>query len=159
MANTFVYTGAGTGEALWVMGDRFTYLVTGSASGGSYFTLLAVVSPNAGPPPHVHRAEDEQFYVLDGELVFSIGDETLPARAGDFVHIPRGTVHAFKSGLVPSRLLVTFSPAGIEDFFRAIGDPVTEYLASPPPVTEATIARLQAAEAAGWKDHHETLLP
>jgi quercetin dioxygenase-like cupin family protein len=157
MYNEFVYLRANIGEAYWVMGDMFTYLVTGEQSGGSYFTLIANVAPNGGPPPHVHHLEEEQFYVLDGELTFSIGDQTFQVGTGDFVHIPRGTVHSFKNGSLPSRLLITFSPAGIEGFFRDVGELVKDRFASPPQVTEETIARLLAAESAGWKDHHDTL--
>lgn len=157
MSNEFVHLRADTGEAYWVMGDMFTYLVTGAESGGSYFTLLANVQPNAGPPPHIHHLEEEQFYVLEGELTFYVGDQTFQVKAGDFVHIPRETVHSFKNGETPSRLLVTFSPAGIEGFFREVGEPVKDRFASPPPVTEKTIARLLAVESAGWKEHHDTL--
>jgi quercetin dioxygenase-like cupin family protein len=133
--------------------------VTGAESGGSYFTLLANVQPNAGPPPHVHHLEEEQFYVLEGELAFSVGDQTFQVRAGDFVHIPRETVHSFKNGGTPARILATFSPAGIEGFFREVGEPVKDRFASPPAVTEETVARLLLAEASGWKDHHDTLPP
>jgi quercetin dioxygenase-like cupin family protein len=159
MSNTFMYLRADTGEAHWVMGDRFTYLVTGAESGGSYFTLIADVAPHAGPPPHVHHLEEEQFYVLEGELTFSVGDRTFQMSTGDFVHIPRETVHSFTNGFAPSRLLPTFSPAGIEGFFREVGEPVKDHLSAPPPVTEETIARLLVAESAGWKEHHDTLPP
>ena len=157
MSNDFVYLRANTGEAYWVMGDLFTYLVTGAESGGSYFTLLANVQPNAGPPPHVHHLEEEQLYILEGELTFSVRDQTFPVRAGDFLHIPRDTIHSFKNGPAPSRILATFSPAGIEGFFREAGEPVKDRSASPPPVTQETIACLLAAESAGWKYHHDTL--
>jgi quercetin dioxygenase-like cupin family protein len=159
MANDFSYVPAGSGQAYWVMGDRFTYLVTGEETGGSYFTLTAHLAPNAGPPPHVHHLEDEQFYVLEGNLTFHVGDLTIEAKAGDFLHIPRKTVHWFKNGPAPSRVLATFSPAGIEGFFRDVGEPVTDPSAAPPPVTDETIARFLAAEAGGWKDHHDTLPP
>ena len=159
MSNKFICLHADTGEAYWVMGDLFTYLVTGAESGRSYFTLLANVQPNAGPPPHVHHLEEEQFYVLEGELTFSVGDQTFQVRAGDFIHIPRDTVHSFKNGPAHSQLLASFSPAGIEGFFREIGEPVKDRSTSPPPVTEETIARVIAAEASGWKGHHDTLLP
>lgn len=159
MSHKFVYSRANTGEAYWVMGDMFTYLVTGAESGGSYFTLLANVQPSAGPPPHLHHLEEEQLYVLEGQLTFSVGDQSFQLTTGDFVHIPRETVHSFKNGPTSSRLLATFSPAGIEGFFRAAGEPVKDRFASPPPVTEATIARLLAAESSGWKDHHDTLPP
>lgn len=159
MPNEFVYLRANTGESYWVMGDLFTYLVTGAESGGSYFTLIADVGPHGGPPPHVHHLEEEQFYVLEGELTFSIGDQTFQIKTGDFVHVPRETVHAFKNGSKSSRLLATFSPAGIEGFFREVGELVKDRFASPPPVTKETIARLLAIESAGWKTHHDTLPP
>jgi quercetin dioxygenase-like cupin family protein len=157
MTNEFVCLRANTGEAYWVMGDMFTYLVTGAESGGSYFTLIADVGPHGGPPVHIHHLEEEQFYVLEGEISFSVGDQTFQVQAGDFVHIPRETVHSFKNGEGPSRLLVTFSPAGIEGFFREVGEPVGNRLSSPPLVTDKTIAHLLAVEAAGWKEHHDLL--
>jgi quercetin dioxygenase-like cupin family protein len=159
MSNEFIYLPTNTGQAYWVMGDMFTYLVTGEQSGGSYFTLLVDVAPHGGPPPHVHHREEEQFYILYGELTFSVGDQTFQANIGDFIHIPRETVHSFKNGPLSSRILATFSPAGIEGFFREVGKPVKDRLASPPPVTEETMACLAAVEAAGWKDHHDTLTP
>ena len=158
-ANKVIFVPAETGEAYWVMGTLFTYLVTGAESGGSYFTVIVDVGPEAGPPPHIHHLEEEQFYVLEGQLTYSVGDQVFQVNTGDFIHIPRGTVHSFKNGPKPSRLLATFSPAGIEGFFREIGDRVDDRLKSPPPVTEAVIARLITAEANGWKGHHDTLPP
>lgn len=158
-ANRFKFVPADTGEAYWVMGTLFTYLVTGAESAGSYFTLIVDVGPGAGPPPHIHHLEEEQFYVLEGQLSYSVGDQIFEVHAGDFIHIPRGTVHSFKNGTKPSRLLATFAPAGIEGFFRELGDRVDDRLKSPPPVTDALIARLLAAEASNWKDHHDTLPP
>ena len=158
-ANKFVFVPTDTGEAYWVMGTLFTYLTTAADSGGSYFTLIVDVDPEAGPPPHIHHLEEEQFYVLEGHLTDSIGDQMVQVNTGDFIHIPRGTVHSFKNGSKPSRLLATFAPAGIEGFFREVGERVDDRLKSPPPVTEAVIARFLAAEAGGWKDHHDTLPP
>lgn len=157
-ANRATHVPAETGEAYWMMGHLFTYLVTGAESGGSYFTVLVNMGPDAGPPPHIHHLEDEQFYVLDGELTFQVGDQTYPLSTGDFIHIPRETVHSFRTGPRPARLLATFSPAGIEGFFREAGERAHDRV-SAPPVTEALIARFMAAEANGWKAHHDTLPP
>ena len=158
-ANKVMFVPADTGEAYWVMGTLFTYLVTGAESDGSYFTLIVDMGPEAGPPPHIHHLEDEQFYVLEGQLTYSVGDQIFEVRTGDFIHIPRGTVHSFKNGSKPSRLFATFAPAGIEGFFREVGERVDDRLKSPPPVTPAAIARLLSAESNGWKDHHDTLPP
>jgi quercetin dioxygenase-like cupin family protein len=156
MSNKIVHVPAGSGEAYWMMGDLFIYLVTGTETGGAYFSLQVNVGPGNGPPPHIHHLEDEQFYILEGQLAFQVGGQAILASAGDFLHIPRGIVHSFKNGASPARLFSTFTPAGIEGFFRAVGDPA-EDRSVPVPVTGATIARLTAAEAAGWKDHHDTL--
>jgi quercetin dioxygenase-like cupin family protein len=158
-SNRVAFVPANTGEGYWVMGALFTYLVTGEESGGSYFTLIVDIGPGLGPPPHIHHLEDEQFYVLEGQLTYVVGDRTFQVSAGDFIHIPRGTVHSFTNGPKRSRLLATFAPAGIEGFFRAVGERVDDRLKSPPPVTEAVIARFVGAEAAGWKEHHDTLPP
>jgi quercetin dioxygenase-like cupin family protein len=157
--NKVTFVPADTGEAYWVMGTLFTYLVTGAESGGSYFTLIVDVGPGLGPPPHIHHLEEEQFYVLEGQLTYSVGDQTYRVNAGDFIHIPRGTVHSFKNGPKPSRLLATFAPAGIEGFFREVGERVDDLSQSPPLITEALIGRFLATEAGGWKDHHDTLPP
>ena len=158
LANNFKVVPTDKGEAYWVLGGLITYLITGEESGGSYFTLIVDVGPEVGPPPHIHHLEDEQFYVLEGQLTYLVNDQTFQLNTGDFIHIPRGTVHSFKNGRKPSRLLATFSPAGMEGFFREVGDRVDDRLKSPPPVTEAVIARFLAAETR-WKDHHDTLPP
>jgi quercetin dioxygenase-like cupin family protein len=110
---------AGTGPAFWGPGDHYTFLVTGEESGGAYFTMEALVPPGGGPPPHIHTREDETFYLLEGEVEFILGGETVAARAGDFVNVPRGTVHRFQNtGAETARLVLTFTPAGIERWFE-----------------------------------------
>ncbi|MGA7670233.1 MAG: quercetin 2,3-dioxygenase [Nitrolancea sp.] len=156
-SSKIAFTPSGSGESIWVMGTLFRYLVTGAESNNSYFTLLVDVGQGLGPPPHIHHREEEQFYVLEGELTYWVGDETFEARRGDFIHIPRNAIHWFKAGPGPARLLATFAPAGIEGFFRAIGDPASDVTATSPPVTDTMVARLLAAESAGWREHHETL--
>jgi len=107
-----------TGPAYWGPGDHYTFLVTGEESGGAYFAMEALVPPGGGPPPHIHTREDETFYVLEGAIEFVLGDETVAAGAGDFVNVPRGTVHCFKNtGTGTARLVLTFTPAGIEQWF------------------------------------------
>jgi quercetin dioxygenase-like cupin family protein len=113
-----------TGPAYWGPGDRYTFLVTGEESGGAYFAMEAYVPPGGGPPPHIHTREDETFYVLEGQLEFLLGEETIVAGVGDFVSVPRGTVHCFHNpGTETARLLLTFTPAGIEGFFKETLDP------------------------------------
>jgi mannose-6-phosphate isomerase-like protein (cupin superfamily) len=157
MPNKIVYVPAETGQAYWGPGDRYTFLITGDESGGSYFTMEALVPPGGGPPPHIHHREEEQFYILAGELTLKAGDQTIQASVGDFVHIPRGTVHAFRNtGQVPAKLLITYSPAGIEKLFQQVFEPAGDRTAPPPPWTNETFARFKAIES---EYGLETVLP
>lgn len=131
MPHQIVYVPARTTRAYKVFGDLFTFLVTGEETDGRYATLEVLVAPGNGPGPHVHEAAEETFYVLAGHLTFSVGDETFQVASGDFVHIPRGMVHAFKNGNTPAKLLATFTPAGPEKEFQAVGEPVADQFADP----------------------------
>jgi oxalate decarboxylase/phosphoglucose isomerase-like protein (cupin superfamily) len=69
-------------------------------------------------PPHIHEAREEAWYVLEGELTFRIADRTIPAPAGSFFLVPRGTLHSFaNTGGGPARYLQLFSPGGMERYF------------------------------------------
>lgn len=141
MANTIVHMPQGTGPSYWVFGGRFTFLVTGEETDGTYCTMEMFIPPHTGSGPHIHHHTDEQFYILEGELTYSVGDQTLHAFPGDLVHIPRGTPHAFKNGPAPAKLLATIAPAGVEKFFQEVGYPVNDQTPASPPVTAETIAR------------------
>ena len=110
----------GEGKAVSVLGDRYTYKAVGEQTGGAYGLVETTVpAASSGPPPHVHRGEDEAFYVLEGELTVLIGDRTLSASAGSFAFVPRGTVHTFSNqGASDARFLVIISPAGFERAFE-----------------------------------------
>ncbi len=80
--------------------------------------MLEVVVPGNGPTQHIHKAEEEAFYILEGEVNIKIGEQTISGTVGSFVLIPRGTVHTFwNAGATPAKLLIIFSPAGFERAF------------------------------------------
>jgi quercetin dioxygenase-like cupin family protein len=140
------FVAADSGPSFWGPGDRYTFLVTGAQSEGAYFILEAFVPPGGGPPPHIHRREHESFYLLEGTVCLTVGGQSIRASKGDFVHIPRGTVHTFRNeGETVARMLVVFSPAGMEKYMEEVFEPVRDRSAAPPPVTEALIARMVAA--------------
>jgi mannose-6-phosphate isomerase-like protein (cupin superfamily) len=108
-----------TGKSFWGPGDLYTFLVTGEESAGVYFSMLAIVPPQGGPPPHIHLNENETFYVLDGTPTFLLGDDRIVAGPGDFVNVPKGVLHCFRNlSAEPLRMILTFTPAGIEKFFE-----------------------------------------
>jgi quercetin dioxygenase-like cupin family protein len=138
---------AGSGVSYWGPGDVYTFLVTGAESGGSYFAMEAVVPAGGGPPWHTHSREHETFYVLEGTCTFYLDTETILAGPGDFVNIPIGAIHHFHNhGPDPARMILTFSPAGIERFFEE----TLEVAADPtqPPPDNAAEVGARYAEAA-----------
>ena len=112
---------AGEGRAVWVVGDHYTIKAGGEDTGGA-FTLIEVrVPPQSGPPPHIHRREDEAFYVLEGSVKLYDGRAWLDAGPGDFVHVPEGGIHAFANESdAPAAMLILFAPGvARERFFTA----------------------------------------
>jgi quercetin dioxygenase-like cupin family protein len=136
---------AGNGERIWIVGDTLTFKATADTTGGALTLIECEAAPGGGPPPHVHEREDESFYVLDGEFEILLGDELLQAGPGDFAFVPRGTLHRFANvGDTAGRILILFTPGGLETFFRAAGTPATDD-GPAPPLDAAEIARTAAA--------------
>ena len=105
------------------VGGPLTFKARGAQTGGSLTAFENVIPPGEGPPLHRHRDEDEAWYVLEGELRFRLGETVAEAPRGSFVFVPRGTPHCFvNSGQDPARILVLFTPAGMESFFDALED-------------------------------------
>ena len=72
------------------------------------------------PPLHLHHREDEIVYVLEGELIYYVDEETHPATAGMCVFLPRGCEHTFSVESGEARLLVMVVPAGLEGFYEKL---------------------------------------
>jgi mannose-6-phosphate isomerase-like protein (cupin superfamily) len=89
-------------------------------TGGSFSVHDNVIPAGSpGPLPHLHRNHEETFYVLEGELTVRVGGRRITAPVGSFVVIPRGVVHQPSNpGPEPTRVLLIFSPSGMERFFE-----------------------------------------
>jgi len=112
----------GKGSQHLVLGDFMTLKIHGRDTGGAFSQMEANCAPQVGPPLHIHHREEETFYVLEGEFEFVCGDERTTGGPGTTVHLPRDVPHRFKNiGTGPGRMLITLTPAGIEDFFIAVG--------------------------------------
>src|SRR6516162_6326168 len=96
-ATRFLVNKPGEGRTVAVVGDVYRFLATGEDTSGKYALFEALVPPGGGPPPHVHSREEEGFYVLEGEITFTIDDKRLVASAGMFANMPVGTPHSFKN--------------------------------------------------------------
>jgi mannose-6-phosphate isomerase-like protein (cupin superfamily) len=125
--------GAGEGESTWFLATRMTVKATRASTGGSIGLVEALIAPGFAPPLHVHHAEDEPMWVLEGDVTFTCGDRTLKAGPGSFVYLPRDVPHTFRvEGDTPARILVLHLPAGFEQFYVELGTPALNEGLPPP---------------------------
>src|SRR5262245_2894413 len=135
----------GQGRTVAVAGDVYRFLATGEDTSGKYALWEAIVPPGGGPPPHVHSREEEGFYVLEGEITFTIGEQRLVASSGTFANMPVGTPHSFKNEhSIPAKLLISVAPAGLEQMFFEFGVPLPEGSTTALPPTKGEIEKLLA---------------
>ncbi|MCD2191811.1 cupin domain-containing protein [Actinomycetospora endophytica] len=131
---------------LWLVGDTYTILVRGEDTAGRYTLIDMHVPPKGGPPPHRHDFE-EMFTVLDGEVQATFRGETVVLQAGETINVPANAPHSFtNAGSAPARLLCLCAPAGQEEFFTLVGQPVTTRTEPPAPLSpqEETAFRAKA---------------
>jgi quercetin dioxygenase-like cupin family protein len=102
------------------LGSRARILADGDSTGGLGVVDMVEVPAGDMPPLHVHRASDECFYVMDGELTLFLPGEERRLRAGDFFLAPRGVPHSYRVGDEACRMLVVSQPAGFERFVAAV---------------------------------------
>ena len=111
---------SGEGRSIEVLpGETVTFKAVSTDTDGAYTLIEVIDEPQAGPPLHLHRREDEAFYILEGTFAFQVGDRALTATTGWFMTAPKGVPHSYKNiGTTPARMLTLFVPAGIENFFE-----------------------------------------
>jgi mannose-6-phosphate isomerase-like protein (cupin superfamily) len=84
---------------------------------------FAVPAHAPTPPPHLHRAHEEGFYVLEGELEFLVGTQAVRASQGTFVMVPLGALHTFRNPTDrPARFLNTFTPPRYIHYFEEMSE-------------------------------------
>jgi mannose-6-phosphate isomerase-like protein (cupin superfamily) len=100
-------------------GGPTTIKIRAEDTAGSFALVENVIAPMDGPPLHVHAREDEMWFVPEGHFRFRADDRILDAPAGSFVFVPRGVRHCLQNiGDSPSRVMVMFTPGGMERFFE-----------------------------------------
>jgi mannose-6-phosphate isomerase-like protein (cupin superfamily) len=132
--------GPDEGERLNWLGEPTTLKVTGAETGGHYAIAEVISTPDGFVPLHVHNSEDEAFFIVDGEVDFTVGDRTFSVGPGAFVFGPRGVPHSYKVKTPSARIMMMFSPAGFEGFIRETSVP----LDSPAPEDEMDMDALMA---------------
>lgn len=106
------------GHDLHAFGEVMSVKLGGAETGGKLAVLTATTPPGVGPPPHVHRDDDELFLVIEGSITYLVNGEWTPVRPGGAVYLPRGLLHTYRNdGDAPSRHWVITTPSGFEEFF------------------------------------------
>jgi len=143
-----------------LVGDTYTILIAGADTAGRYTLIDMLVPPGGGPPPHRHDFE-EMFTILEGEIEFTFRGERLVARAGETINIPANAPHVFTNASgQPARLLCMCTPAGQEEFFQQVGEPVATRTSAPPVLdADGRAEFIRAAIALAPKYRTELLLP
>ena len=114
------------GETLAIAGGNYRIIIDGDQTNGSYAVIEMTVPPGGGPPPHAHPDTQEMFHILEGELTFKTEQGHQLVGKDGFINIPLGgAIHCFKNTSENyARLLCTVVPAGLENLFRELGEPV-----------------------------------
>lgn len=125
---------AGHEDAFWWQGGLYRIKARATDTGGVLGLVEATLYKGFGPPLHVHRREDEAFYVIDGEFRFRQDQEEFVRGPGSWVWGPRDVPHTFKVESARARALILVTPGGFERMFEVGGVPLAD---SPePPVHE-----------------------
>jgi quercetin dioxygenase-like cupin family protein len=115
------------GPAVWFLNTLTIVKATASQTSGAFGLIEQLAPVGAGSPYHVHRAEDESFYILEGELEFISGDRRFSGGPGEYVFLPRDIPHGFRViGASTARFLILIAPGGFEGFATEMGEPASE---------------------------------
>ena len=121
MRDKAIVLAAGEGKLLSARGSAMFFKATRASTNGAFSFMERTLPPGGRkPPPHIHTHCEEAFYVLDGEIEFFLGADTVIGGPGSFVHVPGGVSHTFgNAATAPSRLLIIHAPA-MDSYFEEL---------------------------------------
>ncbi len=85
------------GKSVRVLGDEVTIKLASAASPNAQAIVTVRVPPGSGTPCVTHAAEEEVYFVLEGELLMHTPGERHLLQAGDMVHLPPLTPHGYRN--------------------------------------------------------------
>jgi quercetin dioxygenase-like cupin family protein len=144
MAGTTVVRRAGEGDAIWMLNGLYEVRASSDETGGELTAMEMTIPPGMGPPPHVHEG-GESVYVLEGQVRYHVGGDVHEGGPGTFFYVPAGIEENFEpADDNPIRLLVIYTPGGMDGFFKEAGEPAQRREIPPPSDTPPDIERLSA---------------
>jgi len=121
------------GRALWHLGALLTFKALGSETGGQFWAIEGLAGRHMAVPLHRHSRDDEMWYILEGEIRFTIGDQTHAGGPGSFAFIPRNVPHTFQVVSDRARWFGLGTPGGLDQWFFETGAPAGGLTLPPPP--------------------------
>lgn len=123
----------GQGEGIWFLNTLFTVKAGADQTEGRFTFMEQLCPPGFSPPRHVHYAETEAFYMLDGTMTVFCADIEREVGPGDFALLPQGIPHGFQ---VPetsaARFIHLTAPGQFDHFAREIGQPASSLVLPEP---------------------------
>lgn len=93
-------------------------VITSETRGNLFVIEHTNLTPGTGPALHLHNSQEEWFYVMEGAVVFQVGDQRVEVHSGESILAPRGVPHTFSAIGAPAHMLIAFTPAGkMEQYF------------------------------------------
>jgi len=124
--------GPGDAPAVWQVGTYWRVLADGTQTGGRQCVFEELCPQGLVAPEHVHPGEDEAFFILEGQFVFTVEGTEHPAGPGSYVYLPPGVRHGFRVESPVGRVFNSLTPAGFEHGIISHGTPAP-VVALPPP--------------------------
>ena len=135
-------------NSFWFMSGLVTVHLSKAANADGISIIEHLLPAGFGPPFHIHRDEDETFYVLEGEFRFKQGEAIRHAQPGDVVHLPKGVPHGFRVLSAGGGRCLTITRGGFEAMVRSASLPATAVIlpeqVEPTPEMQAHLAALCA---------------
>ena len=139
---------AGTSKVvLDILGPTVEFLTSPASAHGDFCVMRGMIPPGVAVPLHSHDAT-EVFFVLSGtKQVLTLGSgpaEWVDVRAGDYVHVPRGTRHAHRNVSDEPLIELVITTARLGNWFEEVGTPATS---APRPPAADDLERFLAASS------------
>jgi len=130
------------GPAFWFLNTLSTVKASTASTGGAFSMVHHIAPGGFSTPHHLHHAEDEAFYMLDGECTFLSNGKKTVLGPGGYIFLPRGIPHGLRvSGPHPATMLILAMPGtGFVGMMEEMGEPATERILPTP--TEPDMEKL-----------------
>src|SRR5438270_7924504 len=145
----------------WFFANLVEVKLTQEAAGGGMSIVELHGPPGDMPPLHLHRDDDEAWYVLDGEMSFFVGtDQPTRGGPGSLVFGPKGVPHTIRvESSQPARWLAICSPGDFAAFVLGASRPAASAGLPPPPSGPPSEDELAAITALALEHGIELLGP